>query len=250
MKESHRNLINKSFGHLTINDIFPYWSGKRHNKNYRCKVFCSMCNKNTIINLRSILDGKAKACGCLNHTKPRGNLNKRTENLTSRKFGLLTAKSIDPSKTSRVFWICQCDCGKEKSVAAKHLKQGRISSCGCRHYVSGKRNPCWKGYEDLSGRQWSRIIDGAKERELEFEITIQDAWNLFEKQKRKCALSGINLQFGYDGTGNASLDRIDSSKGYVNGNIQWVDKRVNKMKMEFNQSEFIDMCKKISAVAS
>jgi hypothetical protein len=39
---------------------------------------------------------------------------------------------------------------------------------------------------------------------------------------------------------------IDSYKGYIEGNIQWVDKHVNKMKNEFDQDYFIEICKKIS----
>ena len=42
------------------------------------------------------------------------------------------------------------------------------------------------------------------------------------------------------------IDRIDSSKGYVKGNVQWVHKNVNLMKGKFDQEYFIEMCKKIT----
>lgn len=45
----------------------------------------------------------------------------------------------------------------------------------------------------------------------------------------------------YDGT--ASLDRIDSSKGYVEGNVHWVHKDINIMKWDFPLETFIKMCK-------
>jgi hypothetical protein len=44
----------------------------------------------------------------------------------------------------------------------------------------------------------------------------------------------------------ASLDRIDSSKGYIEGNLQWVHKDVNIMKMDLSQVEFIDYCVKVA----
>jgi hypothetical protein len=47
-------------------------------------------------------------------------------------------------------------------------------------------------------------------------------------------------------TGTASLDRIDSSKGYEEGNIQWVHKHINFMKRTYSQEYFIDMCKKVA----
>jgi len=40
----------------------------------------------------------------------------------------------------------------------------------------------------------------------------------------------------------ASLDRIDSSKGYIEGNVQWVHKMVNMSKQQYTQEEFINMC--------
>lgn len=44
----------------------------------------------------------------------------------------------------------------------------------------------------------------------------------------------------------ASLDRIDNSKGYEEGNIQWVHKDVNFMKRTYSQEYFIKLCTLIS----
>jgi hypothetical protein len=42
------------------------------------------------------------------------------------------------------------------------------------------------------------------------------------------------------------LDRVDSSKGYIEGNVQWVHKTINLMKQSFNQKEFIHFCKLVA----
>lgn len=76
-------------------------------------------------------------------------------------------------------------------------------------------------------------------------------WELFLKQERKCALSKEEIRFpsNYkDKTGTASLDRIDSNLGYVEGNVQWVHKDVNKMKSDFSEEYFICWCKKIAGI--
>jgi hypothetical protein len=39
---------------------------------------------------------------------------------------------------------------------------------------------------------------------------------------------------------------IDSSKGYIEGNIQWVHKDINNMKWDFTQEEFINYCKLVA----
>jgi len=45
-----------------------------------------------------------------------------------------------------------------------------------------------------------------------------------------------------EGASTASLDRIDSSKGYVRGNIQWVHIAINFMKHSLPEEEFIRWC--------
>jgi len=44
------------------------------------------------------------------------------------------------------------------------------------------------------------------------------------------------------GTCTASFDRIDSSKSYEVGNIQWVHTMVNMAKNKYPQEKFIEMC--------
>mgnify|MGYP007044016634 CR=1 FL=1 len=48
------------------------------------------------------------------------------------------------------------------------------------------------------------------------------------------------------GINTASLDRIDSSKGYIEGNVQWVHKDINWMKQDFNEEYFIFLCSEIT----
>lgn len=92
----------------------------------------------------------------------------------------------------------------------------------------------------------------ATNRNLEFNLTGEYLWSLFLKQNRKCALSGIDI--GFPKTWGpksktqitASIDRIDSTKGYVVGNVQWVHKTINVMKMDLPVEDFIALCKKIT----
>jgi hypothetical protein len=96
---------------------------------------------------------------------------------------------------------------------------------------------------------WKNIIRGAEIRSMKFEIDIDYAWELFLKQNGVCALSGIPIEFHgkYSNTiQTASLDRIDSSKGYEMHNLQWLTKKLNRLKLNFSQELFLDMCKNIS----
>jgi hypothetical protein len=80
---------------------------------------------------------------------------------------------------------------------------------------------------------------------MAFSVTIQEAWQLFETQGRKCALSGVPLSFS--SPKSASLDRKDSKLGYTLNNVQWLHKEINRMKGVLGDSEFVAWCKLVSS---
>ena len=78
-------------------------------------------------------------------------------------------------------------------------------------------------------------------------LTREDLDKLFESQNRKCVYTKYDLYFGNNRIrGTASLDRIDSSKGYVDGNVQWVHKDVNTIKWDLSHDKFLEICKLIT----
>jgi len=82
------------------------------------------------------------------------------------------------------------------------------------------------------------------------EVTVQEAWELFELQDGRCALTGLPLsmprRFKEFAACTASLDRRDNTGGYTRDNIQWVHKDVNMMKNKFDQNYFISMCRRVA----
>lgn len=174
---------------------------------------------------------------------------KTITNLVGQKFGKLTVLYQTPNTNSQPRWMCRCDCGKEKTVQGCHLKSGHTQSCGCSWYKFGKSRTSWKGHGDIPSTMFGRIVSNAKKRNISFDITIEYIWDLFLEQNKMCALSGLPLDFTYGRNhhykGTASLDRIDSSKGYVKGNVQWVHKDVNWMKQDYSTDYFLKMCKLI-----
>lgn len=164
------------------------------------------------------------------------------------KYGkLLVIKRLkNKANRSGAIWLCQCECGNQTEVEGNILSSGRTKSCGCL-----QKEACYKGYMDLSHSYWRRIERGAKSRRLELAITIQEAWDLLVKQNYKCALSGLDIKLERNYTKNynnntASLDRIDSSKGYIKENVQWVHKDINIMKLNFSEKEFLFYCQQIA----
>lgn len=172
-------------------------------------------------------------------------MGRTAHNLLNKKFGYLEVLERAPNRKKEIMWKCKCVCGNEPLCSTTHLLRNQIS-CGCKLY--GKDSKCWNGYGEISGSRWAHIKRNRRyEKNTVINITIKYVWNLFLKQNRLCALSGVPIFFGKNRKEKttASLDRIDNTKGYIKGNVQWVHKDVNKMKNIFNQTYFIDMCKNV-----
>lgn len=165
---------------------------------------------------------------------------------------------IKERTTNKRYWKCICNCGNETEVDYYHLINGNTKSCGCLHKRKGKNSPFFRGCGELPLDVFSvakrNAAGGGKfnRKPKEFTITIEQAWEQFLKQNRRCALTGLELSFGEGpqreqkysktSTKTASLDRIDSTKGYVVGNIQWVHKNVNIMKNDLDSETFFYYC--------
>jgi len=118
-----------------------------------------------------------------------------------------------------------------------------------------RRTKSWKGYKDISGDFWRTLKYAAVKKGRDFNLTIEYIWELFEKQKGLCNLSGLPIYLetslgsvnknGYQKR-TASLDRIDSSKGYIIGNVQWLHKDINQMKSNRKDDEFVELCRAVT----
>jgi hypothetical protein len=141
----------------------------------------------------------------------------------------------------------RCACGKEQRVDRDNILSGR--STGCRKCSSKPRssNPSWAGYKDIPGLLYGIAMRGAAARHMEFSITIEQLQEQWERQAGLCALTGVQLTMASKSTNRtASVDRIDSYRGYVVGNVQFVHKHINKMKNNLDEEYFVEMCKRVS----
>lgn len=102
------------------------------------------CGTEKIISGNVLRQGKSKSCGCLNKEP-------RAKDLTGQRFGKLTvlkrAPRPDYATGLDAYWLCRCDCGKEKVIMGKSLRNGKTITCGCH---------CDK-VTDLTGRKFGKL---------------------------------------------------------------------------------------------
>lgn len=56
---------------------------------------------------------------------------KPCEDLTGKRFNMLTVEYRCSYSMCGAMWHCRCDCGGEVDARASHLRNGTRVSCGC-----------------------------------------------------------------------------------------------------------------------
>lgn len=206
-------------------------------------------------------------------------MGKRLKPILGQLFGCYEVISEDIFKIKdknrehyRGYFKVKCTkCNTEHLVRSDLLLRGQSTKCkACSNKEKYLQNVidkkvAFKGYSikhqgvgKIPKSLLYHYIQGAKKRNLDFEIDIEYLWSVYQKQNGKCNLSGLDISLFENNevimkNGNidfskftASLDRIDSNLGYVEGNVQWVHKDVNLMKNSFSQDYFLKMCELIT----
>lgn len=135
------------------------------------------------------------------------------------------------------------------SVAEGFGRQTPYTRCLC-----CKRRDMWARRSSREGYlQYitSQMRSRARANQRACSIGYADLVALWEAQGGKCALTGLPLMHTYardqplKALFNASVDRIDSSRGYVEGNVQLVAVRANLMKGDLPEQSFVDLCRMV-----
>ena len=125
------------------------------------EAVCNKCGKVRTYKTNSIKPG----CGTCSCTRSGINIGDR--------FGRLVVKYRDHEPHTEegvVYWMCQCDCGKEVAVKTKSLKNGNTRSCGCLNdEVRRERIVKWNEEHapEMVGRTsgWLTVIRPATDKE-------------------------------------------------------------------------------------
>ena len=163
----------------------------------------------------------------------------------------------------RKLGTCQCDnCGiefkKPQSEINRNQKLGRKNFCS--RTCVGKNNT--KNFGEgvnrynISQHSGSRKDNLTKfryhfrnilKRDKQIDVTIEDLKLIWENQRGICPYLGIELHLNSygkikkDPIISASLDRIDSSKGYVRGNLQWISRAMNYLKNDMSEQQVLEI---------
>lgn len=155
-------------------------------------------------------------------------------------FGRLTVleyshtKRYETSNQAHRYWRCRCSCGNYHTVNGAPLRNGTIKSCGCLRKEQLRKNSIVaRNNLGLSRTPTYKLWSGAKERAKKrgWEFTI-DPWDIVIPET--CPVFGIELVkgVGKQHAGSPTLDRVDSTKGYIKDNVRVISQRANSLKQD------------------
>jgi hypothetical protein len=269
MKIDRKKLINTELNNWKIIHFFdsPYWIKNKYYTVLWVEIKCCLCNykDNAQFSTFKKLGRKCKKC---NKNKYNSYNGLKFNHWTIIKCSRVCKYVGQNGKiTSVPRAIVQCDCGIKKEINLYSITSGKSKQCHRCHIkfcseifhklsppLFKEANGRWKGIGPIPGRLIGQFINGAKVRGIEYTISNEYLLELWNKQNGKCALTGLELiipkskNIGIElpiRARFASLDRIDSKKGYIVDNVWWVCSMVNFMKQEYPLELFLKYCELI-----
>lgn len=157
---------------------------------------------------------------------------------------------VTKGKDGRYYKDCP-QCGESQSYLRKNyaeesLRLGKV----CKKCSNRNTDNSHRGWHRGVRVSWfNKFKSSAELRNIPWSLTLDDVADAMQKQDNRCSLTGWDISFpdwGHSQEAPASIDRIDSTLGYTKDNIQLVVRKVNMMKQQYSQEEFIEVCKAVA----
>lgn len=185
--------------------------------------------------------------------------------LKNQKFGKLLVLSINRIENNgsynKTYWNCVCDCGNEKITDTGLLRSGRCKSCGCLLKIASNKEED-RNKAVIKNLFNSSIRKRSKKIGLEYNISIEYFTELINKSCHYCGIEHSNSlkdrlwssrkggkKYNYVVSDYVlvfnGIDRIDSDKGYITGNVVPCCKYCNSAKNIMSDFEFKNFISRI-----
>lgn len=230
----------QKFGYWTIISPEAFVKGGHTYVTAQCK-----CGKVEDLMLSDLVNGRSLGCKqCRIHDR----MIPITIGGQYKDWTVIKETDPDPANGNRRY-LCKCKCGTECIISSWELRSPnkRLRCWKCDSIIRGERLALKNG--EIGGLRldkFNKMKRSAQKRGISFKVSISFLAELFERQNHICAISGVYIPTIKD----ASLDRIDSTKGYIEGNVQWVTKQANLSKHTMTMNELYDFCNKVLSYAN
>jgi hypothetical protein len=224
--KNFRDLTGNRFGKLQV----VHRNLDKNDGKTRWNCLCD-CGIRTIARSDKLLGGFSQSCGC-----------DITPNEIGKVYGKLTVEGPPQLENGEMYWPCRCNCGAVALKRGVDLRNGHIRACSKGCLASDRFFET--GINELIGR----TRQSALKRGLAYSLSRTDHARTIGMPCAYCNCPPSNelrtfrrwtLKFKYSG-----IDRIDSSKGYIHGNINPCCKDCNVAKGDKSLIDYFEWVKR------
>lgn len=198
---------------------------KENNKKYnerRAQGVCVWCGNTIDYNFSS-----TKCPDCATKNKERNRI--RKEELVKKGLCRMCSQPRGTTGTNRYCRLCANSAGANQYLRRK--SKGNCGQCGKVRDTSHKSqcSSCWFKERTKSATGSTDLTEQLKQKLID--------------QKYKCYYTGVELIIG----SNCSVEHLKSRKNHpelINdlNNLVWCTKRINSMKNDLNEEDFLELC--------
>ncbi len=239
--------VGDKFWFLTIKSFFYKMNGRFKQ---RYAEFICDCGNETSVIIYNVMIGRTKSCGCNKYKEISKKLidrnNEKTKIYIGKKFNNLTIIDIFPNGKSKGAKV-KCDCGKIVKTRLQRVILGYNKSCGCSVKVDAKIQTVNQVINSI------KIFN--KKRNLSSNLKYEDIDKLIFQNCKYCgnkpskfystSKNKYTKKYLDERLERNGIDRINSSKGYIKGNVVTCCYMCNKMKMNLGLKAFVKHIKQI-----
>ena len=162
---------------------------------------------------------------------------------TGNRYGrLVVIKRAENDRHEKAHWLCQCDCGNKKIVAASALRRGLTISCGCNKSEKLKKYNDSKVINEINNT-YGYLTIISRNTDKKYQKDGRAMWNCKCICGNTCVVSGRLLRNGYTtscGCRSKSIGEEKIEKLLLSKNISYVmeypikvPNREHKLRIDF-----------------
>lgn len=231
------------YGDWTVLDEKPVQDKYR---SYKWKCRC-VCGTERFVSGSALRGGRSSGCGCTAGDK---RAERSRIDLAGQRFGRLVVLRVAKRRGNwtSAYWHVRCDCGNEKIVEGKALRNGLTQSCGCLRDERVGKAATKPAKATIVTKIASSYRAGARKRDLEFKLTKRDVERLIFGTCFYCGSEPANIftpkrfknpDVHPDPVLYNGIDRVDNTIGYTVTNCVTCCHICNGAKRDQTKEDFL-----------